>query len=93
MVDATDFWPASAAGKLPLDGPAYRGFTITPDDATPFTYLTRAIWVGGAGNVVVVWSDDTTSTLVGVVAGTLLPVRAKRVNSTSTTATSMVGLY
>lgn len=76
-----------------LGGPATVGVAITPDDAANFSQVTRAIWVGGAGNVVVVWSDDTTSTLVGVAAGTLLPVRAKRVNATSTTATSMVGLH
>ncbi len=43
---------------------------------------TRAIYVGGAGDIVVVWPDGSTSTHVGVPAGTVLPVRAKRVNST-----------
>lgn len=75
-----------------LGSPAGVGFAVTPSNATNFDYVTRAIWVGGAGDVVVVWSDDTTSTLVGVAAGTLLPIRAKRINFTNTTATSIVGL-
>lgn len=90
MAAATDSYLSNIP---PIDGPAAQGVDISKSDTVNFTVLTRAIWVGGAGDVVVVWQDDTTSTLVGVPAGTLLPVRAKRVNSTSTTATSMVGLY
>lgn len=54
--------------------------------------LTDAIYVGGAGVVVVVFQDDTTAAFT-CVAGQVLPVRAKRVNSTSTTATLMLALY
>lgn len=72
--------------------PASVGFDITPHNSTDFDYVTRGIWVGGAGNVAVVWADDTVSVLEAVPAGTLLPVRAKRVNSTSTTATALIGL-
>lgn len=72
--------------------PASAGFAITPSDETDFARVTRGIYVGGAGNVVVVWPDDTTTTFPSVPAGVILPVRAKRVNSTSTTATNMVGL-
>lgn len=86
----TDFTDAPYYGP---DSPAVLGSAVTPSDATDFSRLTRALWVGGAGNVVVVWYDGTTSTLTGVPAGTLLPVRCKRVNSTSTTATSIVALF
>ena len=56
----------------------------------------RALWVGVAGNVAVVAPNGTTRTFEGVPAGTMLPVRFKRVNSTNTTnqtATSMVAVY
>lgn len=53
----------------------------------------RALWVGGAGNVAMVAIDGSVGTLEGVAAGTLLPVRFKRVNSTNTTATLMVAIY
>jgi hypothetical protein len=53
-----------------------------------------AIYVGAAGNFVVVWPDDTTSTFVGALAGTILEVCCfKRINSTNTTAATMLALY
>lgn len=51
-----------------------------------------AIWVGGAGTMVVVLQNGVTASLV-CAAGTLIPVRAIRVNSTSTDASLMVALY
>lgn len=53
----------------------------------------RALWVGGAGNVAIVTPDGVVNTLAGVPAGTLLPIQTRRVNSTNTTATSMVAIY
>lgn len=53
--------------------------------------LTSAIYVGGAGIVDVVFQDDTVVSFT-CVAGQILPVKAKRVNATST-ATLMVALY
>lgn len=54
--------------------------------------LTDALYVGGAGIVVAVFQDDTTVNFTAV-AGEILPIRIKRVNSTNTTATLMVALY
>jgi hypothetical protein len=51
-----------------------------------------AIYVGGAGIVVAVLPDDTTAAFT-CVAGQTVPIRAKRVNSTTTTATLMNALY
>lgn len=56
----------------------------------------RALWIGGAGDVAVVAVDDELSAPVvmsGIAAGTVLPVRAKYVMSTNTTATLIVALY
>lgn len=72
--------------------PVTRAFAITPHDSTNFVRATRGIYVGGAGNVVVVFDDDSTATFLSVPAGLILPVRATRVNATDTTATNMVGL-
>lgn len=66
---------------------------ITKSDAVNLTYLTRAIYVGGTGDVVAVFPDDSTVTFSAVPAGTVLPIVVKRVNSTSTTATLMVAMY
>jgi hypothetical protein len=69
------------------------GADITKSDTVNIPQgLTDAIYVGGAGIVVVVWQNDTTSNFTAI-AGEILPVKAKRVNSTTTTATLMVALY
>jgi hypothetical protein len=66
---------------------------ITPSDSTNLTKgPCAAIWVGGAGTVQVVRDDDTVVAFE-CVAGTLLPVMAKRVNFTNTDATLLVALY
>lgn len=54
--------------------------------------LTDAVYVGGAGIVVAVFQDDSTAQFTAV-AGEILPIAIKRVNSTTTTATLMVALY
>lgn len=52
-----------------------------------------ALYVGGAGDVVVVRPDDTNITFSGVPAGTVLPVKNIRVEATGTTATGLIALY
>ena len=75
-----------------------KGVAITKSDTVDFANPAApqrccdAIYVGGAGVVVVVFEDDSTASFTAV-AGQILPVKARRVNSTSTTATSMVALY
>lgn len=88
---------AAAAGPSPFGannsaGPAFSGFAITPSDTTNFNSMCRSIYVGGAGNIVVIMSDGTSLTFVGCPAGLLLPVVAIRVNNTNTTATNLIGL-
>lgn len=73
--------------------PADAAFTITPSNTDDLTHLTRALWVGGVGDVKVMMGDNSVITISGVQAGTLLPIILKRVYSTGTTATLMVGFY
>lgn len=75
-----------------IEAPAYDGFAVTPHNSTNFNVAARALYIGGAGDVVVVMASGAVLTFVGVPAGTLLPVRCTRVNSTNTTATSIIGL-
>lgn len=83
--------PQVISGKEVMSAPDC--FSITKSDTDNFAYQVRAIYVGGAGNVVVVTPAGSVVTFTGVPAGTILPVRAIRVNSTDTTATDMDGLY
>jgi hypothetical protein len=79
--------------------PATGARAVTPTDNTAIP-VTRALYVGGAGNIVVKMADvvdptaaGNTVTFTGVLAGSVLPISVKCVNSTSTTATSIVALY
>lgn len=70
-----------------------KAFAITKSNSVDFDFLVRGIYVGGTGDVTIVNPDDTAVTFAAVPAGTILPVQARRVNSTGTDATDMVGLY
>lgn len=73
---------------------AWKGIAITPSDATILPDGIRGVWVGGAGNLAVIMSGDTTPvTLAGVPAGTLLPIQISKVMATNTTATAITALY
>ncbi len=55
--------------------------------------LANAIFVGVGGIVVAIRDDDTAVTFTGAVAGSILPIKCKRINDTTTTATDMVALF
>ena len=72
--------------------PPVSGFAITPNDSADLPEITRAIWVGVAGNVRVLFANDTTPVILKGVVG-LVPGSFKRVYATGgTTALDMVGL-
>ena len=52
--------------------------------ANDFARLTRAVWIGAAGNVALVTEDGTAITYT-VPAGTVIPGRFRRCNTTNTT--------
>ena len=77
-----------------FESPAVRAFSITPSDTADLTLLPRALYIGVTGDVsVILIDDDVAVTFVGVLAGSLLPIRAQRVRSTGTTATNIVGIF
>jgi len=73
--------------------PAQWAETITPSDTVNLRAVSRAIYVGVAGDVAAVMQNGDVATFVGVTAGSILPIRAIRINSTNTTATTMLNLY
>lgn len=73
-------------------GPAVRLVDITPSDTVDLE-ITRAVWVGAAGNLSIMNIDKTTATIVGVPAGILLPIRVIRIRATGTTAGSIQAWY
>lgn len=74
--------------------PAINASAVTPSNTVVLDPPCKSLYIGGAGNVNLLLADDTVAVVfVGVSAGQVLPVRAKQVLSTSTTATSIVALY
>ena len=75
-----------------LDSPAQFADAVTPADSDLET-TARALYVGGAGDVVVYMVGSTTEiTFAGVAAGTILPIRVDQVRA-ATTATGIVALW
>ncbi|MBB4053780.1 hypothetical protein GGR20_003442 [Devosia subaequoris] len=75
-----------------LESPASSGFAIIPDDSADLPHVTRAVYIGTAGNLAVTLASGDQVTLVNLPSATLLPVRIARVEATGTTATDLVGL-
>lgn len=82
-----DFTPSNPGALFP----ALKLTSVTPSDSTDLSGC-RALWVGGAGNLVVMAANDTVAVTLVVPAGVLIPVFARRVMA-ATTATLIVALY
>lgn len=82
---------AFANDRVQLDSPYAAGAAVTPHDTNDLGTVTRALWVGGTGNVKVNLVGGGTVTLVGAVGE--VKVRCTRVYDTDTTATSIVALW
>lgn len=90
LAAATDDFAGFSQG---LDSPYRNAAAITPHDTNELANVTRAIYVGGAGNIVLVTAAGNEVTLSGCLAGHVYRVRAKQVKSTSTTATNLIALW
>ena len=75
-----------------LNAPADNAEAVTPHDTNTLAYVSRALWVGGAGNITVVMKDGTTILFSGVPAGAWMPIRVSQVRATGTTATNIVAV-
>lgn len=75
------------------DGPVANAAAVTTNDTTDLSASTRALYVGGAGNVKVDLVGSGTVTFSGVPAGSYLHIKVKRVWATGTTATNILALW
>lgn len=71
----------------------YRFVAVTPSNSDNLPDGVRGLYVGGAGNAVLVDTAGNAVTFTAIPAGSFLPVQVLRVNSTNTTATGIVALY
>ena len=85
------------ASGFDLLAPAGFAWAVTPSDSADLAMEARALYVGTGGNISLSAYDPSTGkrasvTFTNVPDGSVLPVRTFRVNSTSTTASSIVAL-
>lgn len=83
----------------PIDGNTFTGPTrtmagvarfLTPTPDTQYGEKMRWIYVGVTGNVAFVDLGGNTVTLIGLAAGVFHPIWSLQINSSGTTATSIV---
>ena len=73
--------------------PAQNCFAIVPDNDSPLPFLTKALYVGTGGDIVVrLLQSAADVTFFNVPTGYILDVRAIAVRATGTTAENIVGL-
>lgn len=78
---------------LPVESnaPAQHAAAVTPHDTNKLSKVSRGLWVGTAGNIVVTMPDGDDVTIVN--ASGLIPLAVIRVKSTDTTASNIVALW
>ncbi|MCB2114965.1 MAG: hypothetical protein KDE00_01365 [Rhodobacteraceae bacterium] len=76
-----------------LVAPARDAQTVTPHNTNDLPVLPRAIYVGQTGDVSARLAGGQSVVFANVQGGTVLPVRAKGINQTGTTAGGLVALW
>lgn len=76
-----------------LTSPPEDAVAIIPDDTQLLAQVTRAVFVGGEGDLRVQMLAGGVVTLAAIPAGAMLPLRVRQVFATGTTATALVGLW
>ena len=73
--------------------PSANAFPIVPDDENDLPEVTKALYIGTGGTLVLrsIHSDQD-ATFVNVISGSILDVRTVAVRATGTTASDIVGL-
>lgn len=73
--------------------PASRCFAITPHDTAELEFVTKAIYVGSTGDLILrPVNGDSDVLFRNVPGGFILDVRARAVRMVGTTASDLVGL-
>lgn len=72
--------------------PATRVIALTPHDTNALTDVPKALYIGTGGTIVLTGASGGDVTFANVQSGSILPVRARYVRATGTTATGIVAL-
>ena len=78
-----------------LTSPPEDAASIPPSDAAnaPMSYVTRALYVGVAGDIALLMQSGARVTLRDVPAGSFLPLRVRQVFASGTSADGIVGFW
>ena len=77
-----------------LTSPPEDAAAITPGDAgSGLSHVTRALYVGVAGDLALLMQGGATVVLRGVPSGSFLPLRVRQVLASGTTADGIVGFW
>ncbi len=76
-----------------LTSPATNAISLTPSDTAPLDTVSRAIYVGVAGDLSVEMQSGQIVLFQGIQSGSILAIRALKVRQTSTTAGGIVSLW
>lgn len=71
---------------------AIDGIVVTPNDATELDPMAHGLYIGTAGDVAIITPQGTTVVYHNLPAGTTLPVDARIVMATGTTAANIIAL-
>lgn len=76
------------------DWPATKARAVTPNNSTDLPDgICRALFIGTAGDLVLIAAEDDDAVLLPGVGAGVLPVSTKRVLASGTTASGIVALY
>ncbi len=90
MPTAQDVMPAHP--QLP-DAPCAYAAAVTPSDTVELGFVTRAIYVGVAGDVTVVMGTKGAAVLLKAMPVGLYNMRVRQIKATGTAATNIVALW
>ncbi len=87
----------SAIGNAGSDAsqiiPGNHAAVLTKSDSNDLATTSRALYIGGAGDINVIMAGGETVLFSAVPAGTVLPIAITRLKSTSTSATLVVAIW
>lgn len=73
---------------------ALNGFLVNPSDTNELPAVTRAIYIGTAGDIKLILKKDSEAIILkNVPSGALLPLRVVKIFAGKTTAEDIVGLF
>ncbi len=76
-----------------INASASQSFSIIPSDTDELEYVTRMLYVGSAGDIsCLLTADESITIFKNIPAGTVLPLRVRKIFNSGTTASQIVGL-